>query len=340
MRCKTRVLVIVLALLALAPTMARAQGIIPRTVSYQGRLTVAGIPFEGMGRFKFAVLDSAGRSRWSNDGSSVNGSEPSAAVSLPVTAGLFSALLGDPALDMQPLTSGAFADPGSVLRVWFSGDGVAYQQLTPDCPFSSAPYAHVANVSAYAENADTVDGLHAADLAPKHHTHWGAIWEGEQFGLTLRNTGANPAAVNLAFHGNALTVDNARYDGILVSKADDDGIQIGVPPLLPGGSYLGPKDDGIEIWHVGNPSTHTMPADAGLGNTHDGVAIAGAEGFGVWVGYAGQSGLRVQRSEANALHVESTGGSGLRVRSAALDGVNVGQAAYSGIAVGQAGRDG
>ena len=77
---------------------------------------------------------------WSNDQTSMSGGEPAGSVSLPVSNGLYSVNLGDPAAGMATLNPGVFS-VGVQLRVWFS-DGVnGFQQLTPDQPLSAAPYA-------------------------------------------------------------------------------------------------------------------------------------------------------------------------------------------------------
>ena len=68
---------------------------VPQIINYQGRVLVGATNFDGSGQFKFALVNAAGTTTyWSNNGSSVNGSEPSAAVTLTVTKGLYSVLLG------------------------------------------------------------------------------------------------------------------------------------------------------------------------------------------------------------------------------------------------------
>lgn len=53
--------------------------------------------FEGSGQFKFALVNGKGTTTfWSNDGSSVAGSEPTAAVTLTVTKGLYWCCSGMP----------------------------------------------------------------------------------------------------------------------------------------------------------------------------------------------------------------------------------------------------
>ncbi len=71
----------------------------PTVVAYQGEVRVDGSPYTGDGYFKFAVVNAAGNTTyWSNDGTSTGGGEPTAAVQLAVSDGLFSVLLGDTTL--------------------------------------------------------------------------------------------------------------------------------------------------------------------------------------------------------------------------------------------------
>lgn len=82
---------------------------------------------------------------WSNDGTSVAGGEPAAAVSLPVNAGLVTARLGDASVaNMMALPGGLFSQPDLHLRLWFD-DGVnGFAVLHPTQPLSAAPYAFTA----------------------------------------------------------------------------------------------------------------------------------------------------------------------------------------------------
>jgi trimeric autotransporter adhesin len=84
---------------------------------------------------------------WSNDGTSSAGSQPSAAVTVPVQGGLFTVILGDIALaNMTPIPPTIFANNDAQLRIWFS-DGVGgFSRLTPDQPIASVPYAMAAHI--------------------------------------------------------------------------------------------------------------------------------------------------------------------------------------------------
>ena len=70
----------------------------PPVLNYAGQVAVNGEAFDGNGLFKFALVNADGTTTyWSNDGTSVNGSQPQASVSVPVIGGLYSILLGNTA---------------------------------------------------------------------------------------------------------------------------------------------------------------------------------------------------------------------------------------------------
>src|SRR4051812_23607798 len=72
---------------------------VPNVLNHQGRVVINSVNFNGSGLFKFGLVNSNGSSSyWSNDGTSVAGSQPAAAVTLTVSKGLYSVLLGDTSL--------------------------------------------------------------------------------------------------------------------------------------------------------------------------------------------------------------------------------------------------
>ncbi len=132
----------------------------PEMISYQGQVMISDQPYDGTGYFKFAIVDSAGTTTyWSNDNTSGGGGEPTAAISLPVTNGLFSLLLGDTGLTgmSQTLDDSAFSDPDTYLRVWFSEDDSTYTQM-PDQKIAAVPYALQAEAALDADMLDGVQG--------------------------------------------------------------------------------------------------------------------------------------------------------------------------------------
>jgi len=142
-------LIVIILGAAMSPPLRAA---VPHTVPFQGRVLVQGVPFQGTGQFKFALVNPDGsQTFWSNseDTSPVDG-VPDIAVNLEVTKGLYSVLLGDTTVPNMAgnLTPSVLALGEVRLRVWFN-DGVrGFQQLAPDPPLGSVPYALVASTVA------------------------------------------------------------------------------------------------------------------------------------------------------------------------------------------------
>jgi len=328
-----RLLIAAILLLALLPSLAQAQGTIPPTVSYQGRVKVDGIPFDGLGYFKFAVVQSDGFVPWTNDGTDGPDAVPATPVELSVVDGLFSVLLGDQSVPgmIYALPTQAFTDPLSKLRVWFSPDGGTFTQL-PDRPISAVPYAF------HAENATLLSGLSYSEFAWADHNHWGQSWSGSGTGLTLNSSGGpgfvvgsgdNDGVYVSSAGGDGMDVHAAGQDGFYVGSAGDDGLQIGFQTWA--GAYVGAGDDGIAIYDAGNAPTHALPPQVGYGDTNDGIDIAGAKDFGVWVGYAGNDGLYVNSTLSDGLMIWSAQETGVTVRSARMNGVTVAESGNHGV---------
>ena len=79
---------------------------------------------------------------WSNDGTSIAGSEPANAVGVSVTNGLFTVVLGDTTQpNMMALNASLFTQPNLQLRIWFN-DGVnGSAVLSPLQNLTPTPYA-------------------------------------------------------------------------------------------------------------------------------------------------------------------------------------------------------
>ena len=117
---------------------------VPPVLNYAGQVAVDGEPFQGKGLFKFALIKGDDNTTlWSNDGSSVYGSEPVKSVRTSVDGGLYSILLGNSSIKgMSSLDPSIFQEHSDIkLRVWFS-DGInGFEQLSLDRSFASVPYA-------------------------------------------------------------------------------------------------------------------------------------------------------------------------------------------------------
>jgi len=119
---------------------------VPQLLNHQGRIAVAGVNFNGSGEFKFALVDATGLiTYWSNDGTSTVGAEPTSPVTLNVTKGLYSVLLGDTALaNMTAIPTTALDHADVRLRVWFNDGTHEFQLISPDQRLAATPYAMVA----------------------------------------------------------------------------------------------------------------------------------------------------------------------------------------------------
>ncbi len=97
-------------------------------VMYQGRLSVDGAPFEGVGRFKFALIDGNGAAVWSSE-----------AMSLQVSEGRYAVRLGNSA-QAPPMADGLLRS-GTVpkLRIWFERKERGWSVAGPDVALANEP---------------------------------------------------------------------------------------------------------------------------------------------------------------------------------------------------------
>ena len=137
---------------------------VPTIINYQGRITVGGTNYDATGLFKFALVNTAGTvNYWANDGTASG--QPATGVSLAVSKGLYSVLLGDTTVSGMTTAIGStvFNNSDVRLRVWFS-DGSGYQQLTPDQRIAAVGYALVA--ATVSDGAVTAAKLATAAVTP------------------------------------------------------------------------------------------------------------------------------------------------------------------------------
>ena len=169
-------------------TLASAQ--VPQMINYQGRVAVGdpAVNFDGTGEFRFALVNEDGStSYWSNDGTSTDGSEPTGAVSLPVTKGLYSVLLGDARLaNMTAIPASVFANADVHLWVWFDDGMNGSQLLMSDQRIAAVGYARLA--STVIDGAITSSKL-ADDAVTSDKIATGAVGDTQlASGLTLEGT--------------------------------------------------------------------------------------------------------------------------------------------------------
>ena len=178
-----RIITSIITAALLAFTASPVTAAVPNLLNYQGRVAVSGINFDGAGQFRFALVNTEGTTTfWSNDATSTAGSEPTAAVALTVTKGLYSVALGDAALtNMTAIPVSVFSQPDLRLRVWFDDGTHGSHLLTPDSRITPNGYLP--------DNAVT-----SSKIAP------GAI-DGTQLASGINITGS--------LTGNATTATNA-----------------------------------------------------------------------------------------------------------------------------------
>jgi len=216
---KTMPLLRALALaITVTATVLHAQ--VPQMINYQGRVAVGSpaVNFDGSGAFKFALVDGTGATcYWSNDGTSTAGSEPTAAVTLPVTKGLYSVLLG---ANMTAIPATVFANADVRLRVWFN-DGVnGSQLLTPDQRIAAVGYAMVAAEALTVPDGAITSAQLASNLALSGTTS--GTFSGDGSGLTGITVATPPTGMVLIpagefAMGNSVAADTDITDASPVS---------------------------------------------------------------------------------------------------------------------------
>jgi hypothetical protein len=134
-------------ILAVAGLSLSLSAAVPQLFNHQGRIAVRGVNFDGNGQFKFSLVNTDGSlTYWSNDGSAATGAEPTAGVTLAVTKGLYSVLLGNTELtNMSAVPTSVFENGDVRLRVWFNDGSHGFQLITPDQRLAAAPYALTAD---------------------------------------------------------------------------------------------------------------------------------------------------------------------------------------------------
>ena len=168
-------------------------GGVPALLNFQGRIVIGGVSYNGTGQFQFALVDSAGTNTfWSNDGTGTSGGEPSAAVSLALTNGLYSVLLGDTNVSgmSQPINPDAFTNGDVRLRVWFNDGTHGFEQLSPDQRIVSSGYSLVA------QTASSLSGVISSAQLPGNVATTNFVTSQGYVTATVTNGLASTAYVN------------------------------------------------------------------------------------------------------------------------------------------------
>ena len=277
---------------------------VPQLLNYQGRVAIRGVNYDGSGRFKFALIaEVPGRglqSLWSNDGSSIEGSEPLTAVGLTVTKGLYAVLLGDTTLvNMTAVPAAVFTHAEVSLRIWFSDGTHGSQLLTPDQRIAAVGYAMMAadvkdgTITAAKLTPGAVQGTHLAPGAAAGNLQAGGQSAVAPGGLILSAT-LNPALVNAGYvKVGATTMSDGWQQGTNAGgpgpRRNHTAVWTGTEMIVWGG------EDAVTYHGNGkryNPATNTWDAvsNNGVARSQHTVVWTGSEMI-IWGGENGVSNL-------------------------------------------------
>lgn len=203
--------------------------------------------------------------------------------------------------------------------------------------FGSDAFTGDARYLAIEVEGTPLEPLVALTAAPYAHSlrPGAVINSGTGSALTLHSSGG----------GATLSVSNATQDGLLVTSAGDDGLEVSSASY---GVYVNAAaqdalkvnnagDDGLDIYDAGDAPTHTLPADLfpPQHDAHDGIDIAGAKDYGLWVGYAGGAGVRIN-SAGYGVFIDSVDNYGLTIKNSGDRGIWIDRTGKDGVAISHA----
>ncbi len=251
---------------------ATVQAQVPQIINYQGRVVVGTTNFNGTGQFKFALVNANGTTTyWSNDGTSTAGSQPTNAVSLNVSKGLYSVLLGDTSVAGMTVAipSSVFTNSDVRLRVWFNDGTTGSQLLTPDQRIASTGYSMVAGT--------VPDG---AITSAKIST--GAVGTGQIAAGSITSAQIDSTTVQRRVTGSAPS-------GSFITGINPDG----TVTAAAGGAGSGP-------WSLNGADTYYNNGNIGIGTKtpkHH-LSISYLEGSPVWTSYGWIGAIDMQTGSA------------------------------------------
>jgi hypothetical protein len=274
------------------PMRPLAQGGAPLLLNYQGRLAdpATGLPEpDGDYHITFRIYDDEvwGSLIWSEE------------QVVMVSGGLFNALLGS----STPLSASDFGDTLRWLELEVEGE-----TLSPRMRVGSVPYAIQTEE---VENAWALTGNGGTDPAGQF------LGTTDSQPLVLKTDGVEAmrigsfgdVGIGIPWPSAKLHVDGGTFDAL---RVDSTGA---------GGVIVNANDDGVRVNSAGSPSATSYSPQK------NGFEVAGAEGYGLWVG----------RADWHGVAVDSANSVGVRISSAGVDGVYVASAGNDGISVGMAG---
>ncbi len=272
-----RILLAALGCLCFLTTALHAQ--VPQIINYQGRVTVGATNFNGTGSFKFALVQGAGPTLlWKNDGSAGD-TEPATAVSLTVTKGLYSVLLGGAG---TPIAASVFANDDVRLRVWFNDGTNGSQLVSPDQRLAAVGYAMVA---AGLPNVTSSGGLYTVLSVSSYFGGVRSVGDGGSFSLWDAGN-AERGTLAIPQSGGQYSADAAGNDVVLRAVTGNLLLQSGA-----GGAAIYVKTDNNVGIGTATPFNKLDVANGGIiGNNSGGTGSSvDNSARGVKVGFGFQS---------------------------------------------------
>jgi len=150
---------------------------------------------------------------WSNDGTSVAGSEPTAFVNVNVNGGLFTVALGDATLpNMAPIATALFTQPDLQLRMWFNNGVSGFAVLNPVQSLTPTPYAIQSANAVSATTASSANSVAAGNIL-------GTLGF-SQLPPGLVTNSQNGVNFTGAFAGNGGALSNLSPNSLVLSATD------------------------------------------------------------------------------------------------------------------------
>ncbi|MBN2053427.1 hypothetical protein JW905_00810 [bacterium] len=216
------IVVLATALVAVSPAAA-----VPGMINYQGEILVNGQPFNGIGNFRFALVNGDGTiTYWTNDGNPIT---PTLDVVIQVQDGVYSVVLGETP-DMEAIPEDVFTNEDVYLRVWFDDGSTGIEQLGPDQRLVSSGYAFKA------ANADSLSGEVYSSIWPTTLNNVQAACTNDYHAIGGTDDDQPDSDSEVP---DSISIDNGR----LYAPAGTGSVGIGT--TTPGG-MLGFKND--QIW--------------------------------------------------------------------------------------------
>lgn len=215
---------------------------------------------------------------WSNDGTSDNGSEPTAAVNVGVNDGVFTVALGDTNLpNMTPISTSLFSQPNLRLRIWFN-DGVnGFAALSPVQNLTPSPYALFANSASNAMAASTATTASTASAVGANAVNSVALQNNAvtaskiASGQVVKSLNGLQDTVTLSA-GNNVTITPSGQT-LTIAAAGSGWSLTGNSGTTPGVNFIGTSDNEPMEFHVnGSRALRIEPNSSGAPNVIGGSA--------------------------------------------------------------------